>query len=495
MGRPVHVAMLHCATVRLSYVASIDRQGHHRPHNRDHRHDHWIDRVAGRCARLHFHDWPRDCVILAPAVVPAVRFCLGWFMALRALMSASSSPRRFLSRYGVLCWGLLILGLGGLFLLRKREEAEQIQGVLAGASPGWIVAIVLIQLVALGISGLTYLPVLRRLGHRVPWPRMVDVHLQRHVASTLSPIPGPASLYVMVRGLKRDAVGTEDAIFAAMLRSTSGTAGFVALLIPAFLLRDPSGVAAIGAGALALIFGSFLLAFRLVLSGDETPEWVPERLRAGVDRVRSHGVRAGDMVLPAVLAFSGHVVSVFSLYAALWAVGQEPTLAMALFGYATGMLFALVAPVFHGLGFVEVSMAIALEGMGVPAPAALGAALLFRLGDLWLPLLLGLAHQGVRRAAVRSFAPHLPAAATGAAGAVAIVSALSGASATLMTGSPPIMSLLGGIALVIISALAFTRRIAPQVGTAAGVLTIAPWLAVAYHGRIIDLLLAVPRLA
>ena len=396
----------------------------------------------------------------------------------------------------MLCWCLLILGLAALFLLRKRDEVEQIGGLLAGANLLWIAAIVAIQLTALAISGVTYLPILRRLGHHISWGRMVDIHLQRHVASTLSPIPGPASLYVMVRGLKRDAVETEDAIFAAMLRSVTGTAGFVMLLIPTFLLRDPSGPAAIGAGALAIIFGSFLLSMRLVLNGETTPDWVPERAQPGVDRVRRHGVRPRDMAIPTLVAFSGHVITVFSLYAALRAVGQEPTLAMALFGYATGMLFAMVAPVFHGLGFVEVSMAIALEGMGVPAPAAIGATLLFRMGDLWLLLFLGLAHQGLRRPAVREIAPRLPALVTGFAGVIAIVASLPGASAAAsVTGSEPVTSFLGGIALVTISAFALTRRFAPRPGTAVVLLTVAPWLAVAYHGRIIDVLTAMPRLA
>ena len=52
-------------------------------------------------------------------------------------------------------------------------------------------------------------------------------------------------------------------------------------------------------------------------------------------------------------------------------------------------LVLLVAPVFQGIGVVEVSMAVALQHMGIPPAAAVSATLLTRVGELWLPLLTG----------------------------------------------------------------------------------------------------------
>ena len=58
--------------------------------------------------------------------------------------------------------------------------------------------------------------------------------------------------------------------------------------------------------------------------------------------------------------------------------------------YVVGMVFLLVAPVFQGIGVVEVSMAVALQRLGIPAAAAVSATLLCRVGELWLPLLTGI---------------------------------------------------------------------------------------------------------
>ena len=73
------------------------------------------------------------------------------------------------------------------------------------------------------------------------------------------------------------------------------------------------------------------------------------------------------------------------------------------------MVFLLVAPVFNGIGFVEVSMAVALQQLGVPPAAAIGATLLTRAGELWLPLAAGIAFQAFETLSSR-FGSSLPAA-------------------------------------------------------------------------------------
>jgi uncharacterized membrane protein YbhN (UPF0104 family) len=61
--------------------------------------------------------------------------------------------------------------------------------------------------------------------------------------------------------------------------------------------------------------------------------------------------------------------------------------------YLVGMVVLLVAPIFQGIGLVEAGMALALQQHGVPPTAAVGATLLCRVGELWLPLLAGIAIQ------------------------------------------------------------------------------------------------------
>src|SRR5665811_1569449 len=115
---------------------------------------------------------------------------------------------------------------------------------------------------------------------------------------------------------------------------------------------------------------------RRVVVGAITPIGGPSSMLIFVHRLRQRGVRPADALL---------TVSIKSV------IGNFAFLL--LLAYVVGMVFLLVAPVFQGIGFVEVSMALALEHLGVPAAAAVSATLLCRVGELWLPLLAGIVVQ------------------------------------------------------------------------------------------------------
>jgi uncharacterized membrane protein YbhN (UPF0104 family) len=59
--------------------------------------------------------------------------------------------------------------------------------------------------------------------------------------------------------------------------------------------------------------------------------------------------------------------------------------------YFASLLAATVIPVFGGAGAVEAVSVIALEQAGIRSEFALGAVVLWRLIDLWIPVGIGLA--------------------------------------------------------------------------------------------------------
>jgi hypothetical protein len=105
-----------------------------------------------------------------------------------------------------------------------------------------------------------------------------------------------------------------------------------------------------------------------------------------VRTAKAHRMTPGDFVLPTMFAFLSHVATAFMLFAGLQAVGYPATISTVLIGYVVGKLFFMMAPVFQGIGIVEIGMALALQQAGVPSAVAVSGALLYRVGDLWLPL-------------------------------------------------------------------------------------------------------------
>ncbi len=315
----------------------------------------------------------------------------------RALPRAVRSLWTLVVRHGLVLWLALLVVLATTFVLQQRGQVAQIADILRNADGRWVAAAVTIEFGLIVLTGLTYQALLRRLGHRLGCPALAVIHLRRVLVGTVTPVGGPASLYVLVRSLARNGVQTEDTLLCAGLRSVTGYAAFLLLLLPAIVFSHPTRPIVIGALALFVAFvvviGALVWLLRAPAGPHHWPHRLPRRLTDPIERIRRHGLTAVDLRRPFILALAIRLGGAAMLYACLRAVGEPPDVSVALIAYVVGLLFLLIAPVFGGIGVVEVATAVALERLGVPAAPALAAALLCRLTELWLPLGLGLIAQ------------------------------------------------------------------------------------------------------
>ncbi len=298
-------------------------------------------------------------------------------------------------------------------MLRERAQLVRIVDVLHDADGRWVAGAVGIELGIIALTGVTYQVLLNRLGHQMAWLPLAGVHLRRVLVGTVTPMGGPPSLYVLIRSLARGGVPAEDALLAAGLRSATGYGAFLLLLLPAVSVSHPTRPVLMAAIALAVVFLAAVGGLAWLLREPLTPcRWevrLPQKVRSFVFRTRRHGVGVSDLRRPFGLALVIRLGGAAMLYACLRAVGQDPHVTVPLIAYVVGLLFLLIAPVFGGIGVVEIATAVALERMDIPAAPALAAALLCRLSELWLPLALGLivqvADTGLPGGARVSFAP------------------------------------------------------------------------------------------
>lgn len=155
---------------------------------------------------------------------------------------------------------------------------------------------------------------------------------------------------------------------------------------PAWQVELPSDGVLIGAGVvLALMVLAFVVPIsRRVILARLRPTWEntgprlldllrnPRRLLAG----------AGG----ALLTSAGYAAT---LYASVLAYGEEIPFAAAVVVYLGAGLLGSVAPTPGGIGAVEAALIAGLSAVGVPASAALPAALLYRTVTFWLPTVPG----------------------------------------------------------------------------------------------------------
>jgi uncharacterized membrane protein YbhN (UPF0104 family) len=277
--------------------------------------------------------------------------------------------------------------------------------VLHRADWRWLVVAVAAECAVLVVTVLTYGAVLRRLGHSLAWWPLVDAYLRSVVAGTLAPV-GAAGSVVGMRALSERGVLPDDAVLAWSLGDLTAFASSLLVLLPTAALLAIEGhlpgVVLVAVGILSAMLCMVAGLLAMLLGGDRAPVWLvrrlPRRVAVFLDRARAHHLRARDLLAALGWSVLGEIGTIAVLGAALRAVapsGFSP--AAPLIGYEVGNAAQLAAPVYQGIGAVELAVTVALRRQRIGRQMALAAALLYRVGVVWLPLAIGLLWQGKGR--------------------------------------------------------------------------------------------------
>ena len=290
---------------------------------------------------------------------------------------------------------LLLVAFCWLFWLHERDLFDEAAGLLRHAQVGWLALGLLSIPLSMALPAVVYRLVLAAAGARPPLFVVVQAYLRSLVAGTVIPFGPLASNVVLVRELVRGGVQPEAAVVTSVLVNILNYGAFMLLLIPAVILialdSEATGTLVLASALLVLLLVLLVLLLRLLLRAPSRSSWLrqrfPGRILAFLDRLQQLAIAPPLLVAAFAVDIVSNLVVVLMLYLSLRALGQHSTAAEAFGGVALAMVLGMVAPVFQGAGAVELTMAEALERLGVPGGAALGGALLFRLFSLWLPLL------------------------------------------------------------------------------------------------------------
>jgi uncharacterized protein (TIRG00374 family) len=313
-------------------------------------------------------------------------------------LSVTAGSRERLTRYVTITWLVILVVLVGWVIFRGRDDFINSLDELLSASPSWLAIAIIIQVMMLVFSGLAYQLILKRLGYKVGLLRMVDAHMQRTTISTVTPGGGPASIFIFSRYVAKHGVPHEDGLLTIAVRAVAVAITFIAVLIPGAALGDSRAggiIAAVGIvlltiGGIALWKGEQDEWATPLRWSEKLPGWVASRFQGFIIRFRDHGLRPVDLVPAIVLSLLVRVTIVGVLFACLSALGEEPTFNMMINTYFASIVASTAIPIFGGAGAVEAVSILSLTRAGVPNEIAIGAVLLWRLIDLWIPVGIGL---------------------------------------------------------------------------------------------------------
>ena len=311
------------------------------------------------------------------------------------------SPRRLrrglLRLGGLLAIAVVVVTLGpGLGELRSR---------FAHAQPVWIVIACAFEV----LSVLAYVPAFRAVFcTRMSWATSYKIAVAEEGAGSLFPLGGAGSLALGVWALRRGGMPGDEIArkTVAFFLLTSAAPVAMLFLLGAGLATGilPGGgavlltvlPAVVAAGAIAATLAARRLArgaeARLRRQGAGS-RWVriAPALSAtadGIDEALHQLRQANPLLLVGLVGFL--VFDMLTFWASFRAVGASPELALIWMAYLIGQLGNWL-PVPGGIGGVELGLVGVLVLYGLPAITATAAVLLYRVIELWIPAVLGIA--------------------------------------------------------------------------------------------------------
>ena len=329
-------------------------------------------------------------------------------------------------------WSIAIVLLVAIFIWHQRSEFVRAVRELRLADWRWLVLIVVSALLMHGFMTQALSTVILRIGPRVPFVPALMTHAEREMIAAVMPMGGAASYITLVSRFGVYGVTRNDAALAVMLYSVIGHLSFIAVAIPAVVLlvaqHNATGPVLIGAIVVVAVALLVLALVATLLKGKRFPDAVEQRLPGFVhefrETARATTMPARSLATPFVLSLVADLLGVFSMWAALHAVRAEATLATALVAYTAGTMLQLAAPVFQGLGIVEVSVIYLLQRLGIPLSQAIGATMLYRFVDVWLPVVFGIGVHARYQRVLRGVPAYLPVIWTALSGLLALASVL-----------------------------------------------------------------------
>jgi uncharacterized protein (TIRG00374 family) len=281
----------------------------------------------------------------------------------------------------------------------------ELRSRFAHARPAWIVIACALEV----LSVLAYVPAFRAtFCRRMSWATSYKIAVAEEGAGSLFPLGGAGSLALGVWALRRGGMPAQEIArktVAFFLLTSAPSVGMLLLLgagLATGILPGGGGVlltvlpAVVAAGAIAATLAVRRLARRAearIRRQGVRSRWVrlASALSATSDGINEalHQLRRADaLLLVGIVGFLAFDMLVF--WASFRAVGASPELALIWMAYLIGQLGNWL-PVPGGIGGTELGLVGALLLYGLPALTATAAVLLYRVIELWIPAVLGLA--------------------------------------------------------------------------------------------------------
>ena len=309
-----------------------------------------------------------------------------------------------------------------VFVWANRREVPTMWRALIAARPWWCAAAVALMLTWMANDTLLQRATLRATGVELPVGKVAVGAAVGHFLNLTTKSAGMAGLAAMRAEARRDGQPERSVTGGYLLSGILTELAFAMALSASIVVLAADGrlnAAEVGASAVFALYAGSRVLVLVAATRDRQRlralSRVPARVVAFVRRRSTsdgfartdaaadelfetfQNVRSHRRVLaPAVIhALATEAIAAAIVWSCARAVGASVSPLESLVAYSVAWLFSIIGFLPGGLGFVEVSLGAVFVGFGVPGATAVAAVLLYRVFELWLPVVIGgaLAHR------------------------------------------------------------------------------------------------------
>ncbi len=314
----------------------------------------------------------------------------------------------------------LILGLSFFwFIFSRLTEIELFFEILAGGKWQWVLIALASQMLFFAISSNLYKSALSVAGIENRFRHIVPMVMGSAFINVLAPTAGTAGVALFISQAKRSKRSVGKTIVGIILAWIINYSVFLVILSVAYYYLFTIGKVA-RYEFIALFLFILLIAFlsliiilaryysnilikilfwlqkvinRISVRFRYKPladNWADVHGQEFIIGSNAVDLRSSHMVSAVISGILLHTVNIISLYVIFLAFYQNVSLGLVVIGYATIILFWVLAPTPQGIGVVEGVGALVLTSLGIPGAVSAAVILIFRGLNLWLPAVIGL---------------------------------------------------------------------------------------------------------
>ena len=314
----------------------------------------------------------------------------------------------------LLITALAVLG-GAAFIAANSSAVPDVWRTATRAQPVWLAAALLTTIAASVNVAALHVAARRALSMRSTLRQLLAPALTAQFLNlivTSGGLAGLAALQAEGRHHQRDPATVTGAFLVV---AVAGQLAVVGVLPVAFILLATSGHLTFADAAAGLVFAAYTAAITTLITVAlrspinlrriyALPRRTAARLRRrppppedhtaadalyqAISQLRRSPARAALIVAHALIV---DIAGIVLLWCVLRALRLPVGFDVAIVAYAVSLMFSIIGFLPGGLGFVEISLAAVLVAYRTPTPAAAAAVGLYRLFELWLPVLAGAA--------------------------------------------------------------------------------------------------------